>query len=568
MSVSNLLSSLPKEWLNINANSLNCNSANFNNGALTQVGSINGAPIPSGGFDLNPVNVIYRPGGPQPLLSNIVNTWQQVVNKINSLNVNQILNVYIDSSIVSPALIDVSVDCGSRVEFYSSRLNAGSTSLCQINDGVVLTNPKLFSGTLQVECQSLTGPNIALSTGTIMIVEEGAQLKNTLSATTPSIQIANGNSNVISSGYGGIIATQTAGSLINVGIGSTLIFPMFINASGALYVANTISSTDGTANVVFGFDASVSASTIVNSGFTGTVTLQRIDKSSGVTYDDSVLPAYGSTNVQGALDAVKSQYLLQSSTESLSCGNVICGSLSSRNIGINTPADPQVSLQTQMVGFSPDMGRKLASFGTGINSQLVQFFDEDTIGQSGPEIMLNSNNSFPSIIATNDFNLRLVPNIQQINQGVYDFGMNFNTYTSSIMCNSLVASGSMSCGTNSMTCGSLSSSSINVNNSQAIHGVLYGGFTNSSVIPPSSSLLAQTHAISSVQSTPQAIYLTISTPNGGSTGAWENVLITHNANASSYNGGTKVYTMGYNLVNTTVASATSVGATVNYMIIY
>jgi hypothetical protein len=350
MSVSELLTplSVGKTWSQLNVQSVNTKSASFNGGALTDVGSINGNPIPTFGVDLNPANIIYRPGGPLVNDSNIVDTWAKVVSKVNQVNVNQAINIYIDSTMVNPAPIDISLDCKSRVEFYGAILSAGTQSTCQISDGTILTNPRMFTGSLKVQCESLTGPNIELTNGIIMVVQEGAQITNTLTSTVSSIQITDGNANVISSGYGGIIGTQIGGSLINVGVGSTLIFPMFLNASGQMYIANTISSTDGTASAIFVIDATISSNTIVNSGFTGSVTIQSIDKSIGVNYDDSVSPAFGTTNVQGALDYIKGNYPLSNSSNPFTCGDLTCSRVITGNGSFGSPA---LQLNNSATGF-------------------------------------------------------------------------------------------------------------------------------------------------------------------------------------------------------------------------
>jgi hypothetical protein len=328
MSVSELLTPLPKEWAKINVNSISTESANLNFGGITNVSTINGNPVPPFGFDPNTANIIYKPGSSPAAFENIVNSWTQVVTKVNQLNINQCLNVYIDSTIVNPAPINVSLDCKSRVRFFPASLSATSFSVCQINDGIILKDLREVVGTLGIVCESITGPNLQLSNGNIMAFIEGAQLSNTATSLVPSLQIEDGKSNVISTGLGAIIQTTTAGSLINVGIGSTLIFAIEINSSGQMYVANTISSTDGTANLIVGIDASVLPSSVVNAGYTGTILVSTIDKSAGVSYDDTSLPQYGSTNVQGVLDVIKGSYAKSNSSNPFTCGDLSCSSLS------------------------------------------------------------------------------------------------------------------------------------------------------------------------------------------------------------------------------------------------
>lgn len=557
MSVADLLSSLSvgKRYMDIFVNTLTTNSANFNGGALSGVGSINGQVLPSPFIlDLNPVNIIYRPGGPLTNGSNIVNTWASVLSKANQINVNQILNIYFDDSVVSPCPITISQDFLGRANFLSSKSTDGVLTQVQINDGVIISNLLSVNGEIQINCQSLTLPNLEFSNNGTFSVINSAVISGSADATVASIQM-NALSLFIALGpYGSINLGSLQTSFISLGNTSVLEINLLVDSS----VQANLVSGDNTSSLIYSYDSS-SYSTFSNSGFAGTANYVALDNAIGTSYNDLLqVPAWSTSNVQSSLDYVKANYLPQTSSSLVSTGN----------LGINVAASSTQALQVQGTG-TIDMGRELASFGSSTNTQLIQLSDEDTVGQAGPSISLNSSNGFPSIIYTNNNNLRLVPNVTQITQGIYDFGLNLNTNTSGILTSSVLSSGSMSCGTNSMTCGSLlASSSVDINSSQAIHGVLYGSFTDSSVIAPSTALEGQTHAVSSVQASPQSVLMSITTPNGGGTGFWDFVIVSQNGNATSYNSGTKVLTLGYNLVNVCTTSATSSPVAINYMIIY
>jgi len=306
MSIRSLLEPPIKAWANMYANVLNTNEINTVN---IDTNTINNLPIPSGGIDPNPANVIYRPGSVNPTDSNVVSTWAEVVAKADNINVNECLNVYIDNSIVDPAPIDQSLDCKGRVRLLSHTYSAGAFTNARIIDGVTLTNPREISGTLGIECESLTSPNIILSDGSILIVREGAFLTNSSSALVPSLQIGDGNFNVFSVALGGRMGTSATGvPLINIGISSTLFFNNLLDTTGQTYISDSISSTDGTGNIFLVVDASVDVALFVNSGFTGTVAENIIDKALNVSYDDSLqLPESNSSNTQGVIDWLKTQ---------------------------------------------------------------------------------------------------------------------------------------------------------------------------------------------------------------------------------------------------------------------
>lgn len=333
MSISNLISPFPKDWSKINAQAINTKKLDLNSGEITNVSRINGYPIPSTGIELNPVNIIYRPGGLEPELSNIVNTWQKVVNKINSTNVNQTLNVYIDSSL-SPypyAPIDVSINCQTRVKFLPMIENAGNPSRCRIMDGIRLLNPGEFTGTLVVECESISSVSIQLDNNGILVCRDGAQLINTTTSLVPSIQIDSNNFNVISSGYGGLISSSNLISLINVNNNSQLVFAMFINTTGQPYQNGLISSSDNTGQLTLILDSSSYSNNINNPGFLGSVNKFSIDNSVGINYDDLLQPQFGASNLQDVLDNIKNNGLSTNGQlrtgDSVFCGNKICSTI-------------------------------------------------------------------------------------------------------------------------------------------------------------------------------------------------------------------------------------------------
>lgn len=306
MSVADLLSSLPKNWLNINVNSINTDSANLNNGPLTNVASINGIPITPISLDANSVNIIYQPGSTPVQGSNIVQTWEQVLAKASQINVNQLLNIYVDDSIVSPVIIDQSHDFKGRANLYPIRYLSSSGVQCEILDGVVISNLLYLYGPITLNCNSVTGPNLAFDNSAVFPIENGAQIKLTSTATQSAIQI-NNKSMVLGSYLG-----ATLDNSLNEGIG---VISLVNHASlNVALIANPIgngtlpvSCSDATCSLNILTDASNNASLSTPLYTAGSKNFSYYDSSAGITYNDFLVnPQLGSNFVQGAIDALKS----------------------------------------------------------------------------------------------------------------------------------------------------------------------------------------------------------------------------------------------------------------------
>ena len=344
MSASELLN-YAKSWSDIKVKSISTNSANLNNGPITNVSSINGVPIPPSVFDLNPVNIIYKPGSSPSLGSNIVSSWSEVILKANRLNVNQCLNVFIDDSIQSPVLIDQSLDCKSRVRFLSYNSSTTSSYL-KILDTFTLSDPYSFEGSLVTVCESVTNAAIILSNGSILTIKDGAVLRNNGDSLVPAIQINDANNNNIYLESGGQIDTQATVSLINVGISSLLNYTNITNISGQSYISNTISSTDNTSELILRLDSSVSVASIINPNFTGLVLSFPVDKAFALSYDDSLVnPQLSANNVQDAIDDLKSNYLNISNLSGTP--NQIIVTTGSGEITLSTPQDINTTSSVQ-----------------------------------------------------------------------------------------------------------------------------------------------------------------------------------------------------------------------------
>jgi hypothetical protein len=294
MSISTILTPPIQDQMNVYFNNIDCRT-------------INGYPVPSFGVDQNPANIIYRPGYVGPIDDNIVSSWSEIVSKAQQINVNECLTVYVDDSIVSPAVIDQSLDCKGRVSLTSKSYSASALTQVQINDGITLTDPAPFVGTIQIICESLTGPNIIMSEGGILIFQSGAYLTNTVSSLVPSIEVPDNGSMIMSVALGGKLSTLASGvPLINMGSNSFMVYTNVMDTTGFTYTADSIASTDNTSNLVSIGDGSFDQTLFINTGYTGAILQPTIDKAKNIYYDDNlVLPNFGTSNIQGAIDTLK-----------------------------------------------------------------------------------------------------------------------------------------------------------------------------------------------------------------------------------------------------------------------
>ncbi len=303
MSIADLIVSTPnKPWCNLTINKLNTISdvsingtLNMNENALTNVSSINGNPLPPINITLNPVNIIYPSPG-----SNIFTTWSSVVSHASQININEILNIYFDDSMVSPAPIDTSTDFLGRATLNSSE-NSTSVNHAIINDGVTISNLKSINGSLVVECNSVTTQNLAFNNNGILTLNNSAVLECTTTSSIPCILLNDTKLTVnLNSGSSLQNSLNSANHIVDATNGASLVLNLIQNS---LNSNNTLAG-DSKSSLNINYDSFISA-TPAQSAFLGTVTLSPDSHSSFVYYNDNITPTYGSSTVQGALDSIK-----------------------------------------------------------------------------------------------------------------------------------------------------------------------------------------------------------------------------------------------------------------------
>lgn len=371
MSVSNLIApSQILTWKQVNAESINTNSANFNGGGITELASINGMPIPSFTFDFNSTNIIYRPGGPLVIDSNIVNTWAAVLVKANQINVNQILNIYFDDSVVSPCPITVSHDFQGRANFLSVQSNYNIYTQVQINDGILISNLLSIKGSIQLNCQSITGPNLAFNNDAIFSITGFAELVGTSDSIIAAIELNNSSVYIRLEEFASLFFNSGSTPVINVTNNGFLVLSLIISS----FIGNNSVSGDVSSSILYLYDAS-SNETFTNTGFLGSASYEQLDVAEGIGYNDSVFPPFNSTNVQGALDSLKNTGLSTSGYIN-AVGNIYYGDGSAANPSLALGSDHTTGIfraAAITLGVSSG-GTQVATFGP----SNVQFYEAVT----------------------------------------------------------------------------------------------------------------------------------------------------------------------------------------------
>jgi hypothetical protein len=410
MSLQDLIVSNNNPWSNLNVNSLSIDSGiNMNNSGLTNVSSINGNPVPPN-VTLNPVNIIYQAGGPAPVIgSNIFNTWASVVAHAAQINIHSIINIYFDDSFVSPCPIDVSYDFQGRGVFKSAKSDIQYGPIVQINDGTLISNLLSIEGPyLTVLLQSITGPCLYFNTNSniyfpYFYISHFSTLFASSDSVVPSIQINSSDLffQVDDYSYVGSMNSNSILSLTNDSF-----FVITLTVAGG--IENDIILGDATSSLLVLYDATVNQ-TFSYSGFLGSTSFEYLDLSQSISYDDAIIPAYGSTNVQGALDAIKG-YL----NNTLNTTNIVStGTLSANNINSNTitnggliscgTLDSSVAINGTVLNLS-------AQFGAQITSNTAQ-----TLVNNSPGLFI----SFDTVIFNNNISYTGNTNLTVIYGGVY-----------------------------------------------------------------------------------------------------------------------------------------------------
>lgn len=260
-------------------------------------------PPPSGGSDF----VIWRPAVPSS--GNVYQTWAEIEPLIAAAQ--GFLLVYVDSP-GTPAQIPATANtaCFGRLRFagYPPHLTTGQTVI-EVLDGGQLRDVSEFSGCYLFGAPSVQPPLVQTINGTELIFREGSGATLGAGAAAPLIRLS-GNGQEVAFALGStpsndsgnpalsLIDCPTPGGFSIVGIVSH-----YGNGGPPQAPANFVQGPAG-ATLVWLYDPT--GTPVAQPNFLGTLVPLPADWAAGVAYDDALqAPALGSSNVQGALDALK-----------------------------------------------------------------------------------------------------------------------------------------------------------------------------------------------------------------------------------------------------------------------
>ena len=242
---------------------------------------------------------VFQPGGTAG--KNIFTSWAILTAALSTYDGP--VNIVIDDSFAA-ATIPVGVwDLDYRATLISHNTNISPPTVLTLPDGAVLRNLAAIRGQINVVFQGTTAPNLQFNGSPAFTVAEGVQIQN--SGTQPVLRLSTPGQ-LMSLGFyqGSQFTSPGGGALVDLavaGVGAILFTGFFTQFS----VPGVVTGVAGT-NLTFLYDDSLQGYP-TNPAFLGTTTAFGYSNSALVAYDDNLVapPLLGSSNVQGAIDALK-----------------------------------------------------------------------------------------------------------------------------------------------------------------------------------------------------------------------------------------------------------------------
>lgn len=302
MSLNHLLSQVVEnKWANPRFNSLNLdNGLNMLNSNISNVNEINGVPF-SDVVNSAKSEIIWNPSQVLPKVENSYKNWSGVVSVQTAISeLKGCVTINCDNT--SPLHIDSSTDCQNRVILKAANTRgSGAYAVVNINDGVVLTNLYMIESSLQLKAAPTIVEPLAFSNNGVFGVRDGSNLSLGVGATKGFINLV-GSAFTISGFRYGILDNSAVPAVPIITLDATSI--LFMLRTEASSCSNN--SIVGPVGAQFIDLRDSSSPAFTNAGYLGIFTPLNLDNSNQVVYDDSkVAPPLGSSNVQGALDALK-----------------------------------------------------------------------------------------------------------------------------------------------------------------------------------------------------------------------------------------------------------------------
>jgi hypothetical protein len=232
---------------------------------------------------------------------NLIGSWSEVCDLI--VKNNEILTIYVDDSL-APCIVNQTINCQSRVQFYAATFVLPNSIRLQFADGFSLIDPLGFGQSLIVEFFNTGTPNIIMQNFGVLQIAENAVLTNSINNTSPGMRIDDNKTMLLSfnTGSHGSVGPAPNVPLVELGINSQLIFAP-LGSVGSGFDNNIISSIDSSALLLYNYDSQ--SPRLTNTGFLGTLVEIPLSQSANIFFDDTLFSTNFGNNTQTAIDYIK-----------------------------------------------------------------------------------------------------------------------------------------------------------------------------------------------------------------------------------------------------------------------
>ena len=259
---------------------------------------------------LNKPTLVFQPGGTAS--DNTFTTWASLMTAFSATSgpVNIAVDVTYAVATVPAGVYDMQgrVTLVPAVTLTAGNANPQLSSDLVLGEGAVLKDLAALQNGICLSLQATATPCLQLSDNRVLYVLNGSQIQNyAASPRAPSLQVPAGQTASIyflgDAFYDNYAAAPPYAPLMDLGANATGV--VLVGALSGLSTSQLFSGS-ASSTAIFGYDSSLSGPIPTNPGYTGTFIPVAASAAANTSYDDGlVAPPLGSSNVQGAIDALK-----------------------------------------------------------------------------------------------------------------------------------------------------------------------------------------------------------------------------------------------------------------------
>ena len=240
-------------------------------------------------------SLVFRPGGVAS--QGVFPAWADLMAALATTSGPA--TIVIDTSLGAATIPAGNWDMGYRTKIVPYKNDANAPVALTLADNAVLANLASIDGVIAISAQGTSQPNLSFGQSATLSISGGAMISN--DGSLPLISVGAGVQIVVSLGQGGSYASPGGYALADAATAtSSITCSAFIFAQFS--VPNAFTGVAGS-SLIFLYDASIQnlppCATFLGSKF-----FLAVDVASQVAYSDAA-PLLGSSNVQGAIDALK-----------------------------------------------------------------------------------------------------------------------------------------------------------------------------------------------------------------------------------------------------------------------